>query len=143
VFNLRHLLKAFKLYDSQFNAWSWNKRDLFWRQVVGYVQRFLPANVAMDFAQGLYNRVENKEKSERSFKFNYGDGSIFPPTFGSFSGLGFEYAAGTHFVRRRRCTAEGAFADVGVLKTYVEQKQQSWANYTARGCQQSLSNSVM
>src|SRR3990167_2861287 len=88
VFNPQHLLKAFELYDSQFDKWrSWNQRDLFWRQVVGFVQRFLPANIAMDFAQGLYNRVEHQEKSARSFKFKYGECAIFPPVFDSFSGL--------------------------------------------------------
>lgn len=92
VFNPQHLLQAFDLYDSQFNQWSWNQADLFWRQVIGYVQRFLPANIAMDFAQGLYNRVENKENSVRSFKFQYGGGSIFPLAFDSFSGLGYEFA---------------------------------------------------
>ena len=94
VFNPQHLLKAFELYDSQFDRWSWNQRDLFWRQVVGFVQRFLPANSAMDFAQGLYNRVEAKEKSKRSFNFTFGGGAIFPPSFDSFSGLGYEFACG-------------------------------------------------
>src|SRR3990167_10234422 len=89
VFNPQHLLKAFELYDSQFNRWSWNQRDLFWRQVIGFVQRFLPANSAMDCAQGLYNRVEAKEKSKRSFNFTFGCGAIFPPSFDSFSGLGY------------------------------------------------------
>ncbi|WP_133130779.1 hypothetical protein [Legionella yabuuchiae] len=92
VFNPQHLLKAFELYDSQFDTWNWIQRDLFWRQVVGFIQRFLTANIAMDFAQGLYNRVENQEKSARSFKFKHGDGSIFPPVFDSFSGLGYEWA---------------------------------------------------
>ena len=94
VFNPQHLLKAFELYDSQFDRWIWNQRDLFWRQVIGFIQRFLPANIAMDFAQGLYNRAESQEKAVRSFKFKYGGGSIFPPVFDSFSGLGYESACG-------------------------------------------------
>lgn len=94
VFNPQHLIKAFELYDSQFEKWNWDQRDLFWRQVIGYVQRFLPANIAMDFAQGLYDRVENKEKSKRSFKFTYGAGSIFPLAFDCLSGLGYEYGSG-------------------------------------------------
>ncbi|WP_152571640.1 hypothetical protein [Legionella norrlandica] len=94
VFNPQHLINAFELYDSQYDDWSWNQKNLFWRQVIGYVQRFLPANIAMDFAQGLYGRVENKEKPARSVKFKYGKGSIFPLAFDSFSGLGYEYAIG-------------------------------------------------
>lgn len=57
-------------------------------------QRFLPANIAMDFAQGLCARVENKEKSNRSFNFTYGGGSIFPLVRGrSLGGLGYNFGA--------------------------------------------------
>lgn len=140
VFNPQHLLKAFELYDSQFDQWSWNQRDLFWRQVVGFVQRFLPANMAMDFAQGLYSRVEAKEKSRRSFNFTLGVGSIFPPSFDSFSGLGYEFAAPGYGAGWARW---GLANRRVVIKTYVKQKQQYWDNYTARGCQPPLSNSVM
>ena len=91
VFNPKHLIKAFEHYNTEFNGWSSNQRDLFWCQVVGFVQRFLPANSAMDFAQGLHLRVEARERSKRSFNFLIGDGAIFPPSFDSFSGLGYEY----------------------------------------------------
>lgn len=90
VFNPKHLLKAFEIYNENFEHWDWGRRDLFWRQVIGYVQRFLPANLAQDVAQGLYYRVEEKEKSRRSFNFRFGGGAIFPLSFYSFSGLGFE-----------------------------------------------------
>ena len=142
VFNPQHLLKAFELYDSQFDRWSWNQRDLFWRQVVGFVQRFLPANSAMDFAQGLYNRVEAKEKSKRSFNFTFGGGAIFPPSFDSFSGLGYEFAA----CSRALDLDEPPLAELAIFKSYVEQKQRSWENYAVRvEPQQSrlLYNSVM
>ena len=95
VFNPQHLLTAFRLYDSQFDNGNWGQRGLlFWRQVIGFIQRFLPANIAMDFAQGFYDRVKAQEKSRRSFNFTFGGGSIFPLSFDSFSGLGYEYAAG-------------------------------------------------
>ena len=94
VFNPKHLIKAFELYDQKYDSWNRKQRDLFWRQVIGYTQRFLPANVAMVFAYSLYDVVEEHKKAPRSFKFQYGDGSIFPLTFDSLSGLGDEYAAG-------------------------------------------------
>lgn len=94
VFNPQHLIKAFELYDEKYDNWTSNQQNLFWRQVVGYVQRFLPANIAMDFAQGLYERIENKVKSNRSFNFRYGGVSIFPLSVGSsLSGLGYNWAA--------------------------------------------------
>lgn len=100
VFNPQHLIKAFELYDKKYNSWTSNQKDLFWRQVVGYVQRFLPANIAMDFAQGLYDRVDDKVKSRRSFNFTRGAGSIFPLTLDSFmAGLGYHWAAGSVYLR--------------------------------------------
>src|SRR3990167_1903485 len=91
VFNPKHLMKAFELYDQKFDHWDWPKRDLFWRQVIGFTQRFLPANIAMVFAYSLYDVVDNHEKAPRSFKFRYGEGAFFPISFGSLSGLGYEY----------------------------------------------------
>ena len=140
VFNPQHLLKAFELYDSQFNESSWNQRDLFWRQVVGFIQRFLPANIAMDFAQGLNSRIEEKEQSRRSFNFTYGGGAIFPPSFDSFSGLGYELAMASCGLRLV-WPGWGACAR-GVFKIYVEQKQRTWENYAVRVDPQ-LYNSVM
>ena len=93
VFNPKHLLEAFEICNENVEHWDWNRRDLFWRQVIGYVQRFLPANLAQDVAQGLHYRVEEKEKSRRSFNFRCGDDAIFPLSFDSFSGLGFDYAS--------------------------------------------------
>ncbi len=93
VFNPQHLIKAYQLYDEYYEQWNWEQRGLFWRQVVGYVQRFLPANIAQDTAQGLYYRVEEKEKARRSFNFRFGDGSIFPLDLNSQKILGFDFAA--------------------------------------------------
>jgi hypothetical protein len=93
-FNPQHLLRAFQLYDEQFDNFRISEqRDLFWRQVIGYVQRFLPACDRQTFAQGIYFLVEESEPLKRSFDFHDGNGS-FPVNFDeSHSGLGFDYAA--------------------------------------------------
>jgi len=124
VFNPQHILKAFELYDSQFDNWSWEQRNLFWRQVVGFIQRFLPANIAMDFAQGLYNRVEESEKTRRSFNFIIGGGSIFPLSFDSCSGLGYEYAGGL----TARVHAHGQLAGGGLALVVAFSKLMSSKN---------------
>ncbi|WP_133130035.1 hypothetical protein [Legionella yabuuchiae] len=87
-FNPSHLIDALKVYDAQFDRWSWNQRDLFWRQVIGYTQRFLPACYAQAFCQGLYYILEEKKPLSRSLKFQY-DGSSYYPLSDS-SGLGFD-----------------------------------------------------
>lgn len=140
VFNPQHLIKAFELYDEKYANWTSNQQNLFWRQVIGYVQRFLPANIAMDFVQGLYARIEYKIKSNRSFNFKYGVGSIFPLSLdSSLAGLGYNFALG--------CGEEGVSVVAlsgrsrGRLSYYfqilLQQKQQSWENYAARAARQS------
>jgi len=95
VFNPYHLLLAFERHDQEFGHWSWNQRDLFWQQVVGWVQCFLPACYAQAFTQGIYNVAMGREPLTRSFKFRI-DGyplkPIFPPQFDDYVGLGFDCA---------------------------------------------------
>lgn len=62
LFNPYHLSQAFKMYEDEFNILGdWKKRDLFWCQIIGFVQRYLPACMLQAFAQGLcYITVEKK-----------------------------------------------------------------------------------
>ena len=128
VFDPQHLIKAFELYDLKFDSWDWNRRDLFWRQVIGYTQRFLPANMAMVFVYSLCDVVEKQKKAPRSLKFRYSEGAYFPITFGCFSGLGYEYGAGDGRVCGGVCV--GCWV-ARVVKTYVEQKRQTYGTYAA------------
>ena len=95
IFNPQHFIKACEIYNERYNGWNWDQRDLFWRQVIGYVQRFLPANLAQDAAQGLYFRMGEGEPAKRSLKFRKGGGALFPLDFKTHSGLGFDYACGS------------------------------------------------
>ena len=63
VFNPYHLLRAFEMYDAQFsNLDSWGKSNLFWHQVIGYVQRYLPDCYAQAFVPWIRGYYENKEQ---------------------------------------------------------------------------------
>ena len=89
-FNPQHLLEAFKIYDSDplwRNHITQKQRDLFWRQVIGYVQCYSPACYMQAFNQGLYYIMENKESLKR---FSV-DGGVFFPLFSDLSGLGYDY----------------------------------------------------
>src|SRR3990167_8454581 len=94
VFNPTHLLTAFERYDQEFDQW-WNfgQRDLFWRQVVGYVQCFLPACYAQAFAQGIYYIVEQNEVLKRNFTFRFNSFTTYLPCFDGRSGLGFDFVS--------------------------------------------------
>ena len=93
--SLHHLREAYKTYDAQYDEWrgdddtKWLKRDLMARQVIGFVQRFVSAHEAQVSAHGLYLVAERKESPTSSFKYNYGDGAVYP-LVGGFSGLGFD-----------------------------------------------------
>src|SRR3990167_5534987 len=53
-FNIQLLVEAFKLYDAnydRFGGWGSHQNNLFWRKVIGYVQRFVPACYAQAFCQ--------------------------------------------------------------------------------------------
>lgn len=89
VFNPKHLISAYEMHDKLRNS---HHRVLFWRQIIGFVQRFLPSNLAMDCAQGFCARVEKKEKSKRSFRCAYGGKLIFPLAFDRIYTLGYNHA---------------------------------------------------
>ena len=108
IFNPFYLLNAFAMYDEQFDNFNgnendkWDKRNLFWRQVVGYIQRHLPACYLQAFAQGIYSivrdreklrRDRDREKLRRDFEFRYDKGFYMRAAVGDLNNLGYKYAA--------------------------------------------------
>jgi hypothetical protein len=136
-FNYVDLLEAYKVLADEFdtlrNGNNYDKCNLFWRQVVGIIQRLLPACDRQAFAQGLYGIIEDHKPLKRSFDFGYGAGS-FPVTAGelSCSGLGYDFAGGRTGRGRSPCMADARWVRsvVGELavrhwKYYFEIKQQA------------------
>ena len=76
-FNIQHLIKALEEYVQQSNLWSVSQCHLFWSQVIGYTQRFLPACYAQAFCQGLSNVMDNKNQLVRLFKLKNKDQPYF------------------------------------------------------------------
>lgn len=62
IYNPNHLQKAFDVYNTNFDRWNWHQRDLFWRQVIGYAQRYMPLCYMQAFCQGLYNLTEKSPR---------------------------------------------------------------------------------
>lgn len=95
-YNYPTLIQAFEKLDQEWdnleNGDNYDKCDLVWRQVIGYLQRGLPAIDRFAFAQGLYDLVENKQPSKRTNRYQYAEGS-FPdtPRAEELSGLGFDF----------------------------------------------------
>lgn len=89
IFNPQHIINAFEVFTDHLDRWDKNKRDLFMYQVLGYMQRFLPAAILKDIAQGIFHQVDEDEVVRDSFQFRSGEGEIYP--FEPNSGLGFDY----------------------------------------------------
>lgn len=111
-----HLLKAIEIYVSQdFNGLSHDQCDLFWRQVIGHVERYLPAVDKQVFHQRLYETIQNNtlRGNDRLLHFKYSR-ALSMLVLSNSSGLGLHYA-GDH------CgTADGeilhpAIRDTGLL----------------------------
>jgi hypothetical protein len=97
-FNYQHLLRALVIYDQEYEHFHHENADknrLFVRQVIGFIQRSLPAIDRMIISQNANDAVEMKTATKRSFTFKHDDFD-FPVTTDhgfSRSGLGFEYYA--------------------------------------------------
>ena len=96
ISNLFYLQNAFEFYDEKFDNFignekaKWYKRDLFWRQIIGYIQRHLPACIWQAYAsrQCIFNIVDDGVKLKRNFQFLFMCSS--PP----LDKLGYNFAVG-------------------------------------------------
>lgn len=132
VFNPYHILKAYETYNNNFgNLESWDKRDLFWRQVVGYTQRLASDVFKQALAQGIYYIVKHAEALRRTFNFGFGDVSILGAGLHNFSGVGFDYAARSGGASARFLPACGALLGVMLFQSLCETKHQAYRNYAA------------
>jgi len=94
VYNPYYLLRVFEIYDEQSDIWGGDKRHLFWRNVIGFVERFMPVCYAQAFARGIYYIVEEDVALARSLNLRFGGESLYPLNFDFPIGLGFDYALG-------------------------------------------------
>lgn len=135
-FNTQLLVKALEKYAGEQHdlfggLWNNPKNLLFWRQVIGYIERYLPANLAQAFCQGLWNVTDGGQSLKRNLKLD--DKSFFfPPDLSSSSGLGFDHSVYSYLGgcagsgEQSGVTHGGGRARGAFLQTYVEQKQQSF-----------------
>ncbi|OGT47318.1 MAG: hypothetical protein A3E82_07525 [Gammaproteobacteria bacterium RIFCSPHIGHO2_12_FULL_38_11] len=123
IFNPYYLLRALELYntfcdrcerDASLDP-TLNKRRLFWCQIIGFIQCFVPACVGQAFSQGLWYLVKVDQDSnwrpealKDGFEFQHDRGYYFFPRARSCSHLGFNWAAAPPPTRR-----PGGGVDVG------------------------------
>ena len=95
-FNLSQLIKACEIYNQNWNPWNENQRPLFWRQVIGYLQRLAPVVDAQAFCTGLYYLQEENEPLSRPAELTiHNDSKSSDEKYylsnASLAGLGFDF----------------------------------------------------
>lgn len=116
VFNPVHILKAREIYAREFDdLGNWDKRDLFWRQVIGYTQRLAPAPYKQAFAQGIFYITGENESLRRSFDFRWGGGTILAGLDSDSSGEGFDHATSEGARRTHGASRGEIFQALGAL----------------------------
>ncbi len=134
IYNPQHLLRAFEIYRDQYHRWNKDQHEVFWTQVIGFTQRFMPTCYAQAFAQGL-NCLVNRQPPQplsRSLDFGWGAGKIFSDDGNDFhfDGLGFEFAAAD--AQRLACDpnrGQGLRPVVPLLKTLIANKNQLLSSF--------------
>lgn len=146
-FNPQLLIEAFNLYDKNYNSFGdyySRKNILCWRKVIGYIQRFLPANYAQAFSQGLYHIVESHEKLNRSLKFRHINNlSFFPHDTDPSSRLGFDFAAAGACFPLLTPWGSGVDGHVVWLSSYAKQKTSALRELIQRPDNRSTSRCVV
>jgi len=70
-FNPYDLINAYQAYVDNYKKFQkWHERNLFWKNVIGSIQRNIPANFAQVFCTGLYHFVCKEKAIERSLKID-------------------------------------------------------------------------
>ncbi|MFI4917944.1 MAG: hypothetical protein ACHP65_00145 [Legionellales bacterium] len=100
-FNLQHLLAAYQAYIDNFYPLSplgnWDNLDLFWKQVIGYVQRQMTAYDAQMHCSGVHSVLDTPRLFRRLLKLSGGE-EFFSPLLVN-SGLGFDFAVFSYYSR--------------------------------------------
>ena len=150
-FNYQHLFRAFEVYDQEFdnlfNNQNYNRNRIFTCQVIGFIQRSLPAIDRMLFAHDLYPVADEKAAIKRSLKFDW-DNFDFPVTadgYSSHSGLGFDFWAvgGGISAGGGWPSPRGECRFSAVLKSFVRQERQTCKTYAADSKREDVSMCVV
>jgi hypothetical protein len=127
-FNAALLVEALRAYGHnyiRFGGWNSDKNNLCWTNVIGYLERQLPACYGQAFCQGLINIVEYNQLLQRSFRFLHADYDLFPLDTAPSYRLGYDYAAGPWGFWDGKSSAQRAIKAEKTLQKYIEKKRQS------------------
>jgi hypothetical protein len=135
-FNAQLLIKASEKYASdQYKDYPCDspKNLLFWHQVIGYIQRYLPACAAMACLQSFYTVTDDGQSLKRDCKLA-GNLGFFPLDLAAQSGLGFDHAYYSYYGigGRLQTTMESAVA--GGFSRFMSDKHSSLVKEFMQPC---------
>src|SRR3990167_7502434 len=131
VFNPQHLLRTLEAISNLRRSISTHKRNIIWCDVLGFIQRFLPACYIQAYAQGMCHIFVKDTPLQRTFPFKKEEKTPFFYTLplSDHSKLGFDFAmhAGNFYdySSKYKCTDSYISADHDLFsfdrqKTYIE-----------------------
>lgn len=136
---------AFELYMEKFTQFGDNydspKNLLYWRMIIGYIQRFVPTCLAQAISQSLYDLEESSGGlgiclDWQSLIFKHADGrSFFYPLPDLLSGLGYAHATAGASGERRACARE-VMRHSGLSKFLSDKNAVTTKIYAATGSKQ-------
>ncbi len=123
-FNTAHLIKAYEVYRDHFPTWDKTQRSTFWINVIGFLQRQMPAALAQAYCNGLYQLAFTDKSLERHFNL-YGEETFYPLSLETHSGLGFKYAIAANRDGGMQTDSRGRRGrppvnELSALKAYLE-----------------------
>lgn len=136
-FNIATIMQAYDVYVNNYYPWTAQQCSLFWREVIGYCQRLLPADYVQAFCQGLYNVAANGEPLKREFALKNGS-NFYSYCKKEKKGLGFDFGLHSYsYSGPDNCSEDGESHPAGwervrrsgdMLREYIQQKMKNLKN---------------
>ena len=129
-FNVQFLVQALEIYFYFQNQWGSEKTSLFWCQVIGYIQRSLPACYAQAYCTSILKLKQNE--LDRSFQLELSDEFYYPLDAKLSHRLGYDYGIKAYETRIADPVSDNRdmYYESGVawLKKYIDRNQQDLEN---------------
>jgi hypothetical protein len=116
-FNVQFLLKALEIYDANYDPWSPDQCQLFWSQVVGYLERLLPISYVQAGCQGIDNIIKG-EPLKRVLTL-LDNTAYYPLDAGPENRLGFNHGVYFSGAGRRVCVRGWLWPLPGVARLEI------------------------
>lgn len=133
IYNPYHFSNALDVYNEKFYKWNRKQQDLFWRQIIGYMQRFWPRCWLQAARVGFGNLIDEKVRNRPDRKCDYFDCNRKIPIWldhldDEYSRLGYHFGINTYRVPTADVWIDGIESMGERCKILISNKNQSIQN---------------